>query len=49
LKQKICIGCYSICLDLNGVQREIKIEPHRRTQASFWRQIMSTTQDDSIK
>jgi hypothetical protein len=49
LKQKICIGCYSICLDLNGVQREIKIEPHRRIQASFWRQIMSTTQDDSIK
>eukprot|EP00557_Chaetoceros_sp_GSL56_P007910 CAMPEP_0176489698 /NCGR_PEP_ID=MMETSP0200_2-20121128/7444_1 /TAXON_ID=947934 /ORGANISM="Chaetoceros sp., Strain GSL56" /LENGTH=752 /DNA_ID=CAMNT_0017886891 /DNA_START=7 /DNA_END=2265 /DNA_ORIENTATION=- len=50
LKQKICIGCYSVCLHLqNIVHKEVKIEPHRRTQASFWRQVMSNTGDSSVQ
>lgn len=50
LKQKICIGCYSVCVHLHDdIRREITVEPHRRTQASFWRQTMSTALDGSTE
>ncbi|GFH52190.1 hypothetical protein CTEN210_08666 [Chaetoceros tenuissimus] len=40
LKQKICIECNHVNVEYEGTNHSIEIEPHRRTQCSFWREIM---------
>lgn len=40
LKQKLCIECNHVNIEYEGANHSIEIEPHRRTQCSFWREIM---------
>ena len=37
LKQKICIGCYSLDIEFEGVTQAVATEVHKRTQCEFWR------------
>lgn len=37
LKQKICIGCYSLDIDFEQVTQTVATEIHKRTQCEFWR------------
>jgi hypothetical protein len=37
LKQKICIGCYSLDIEFEGVTQTVATEVHKRTQVEFWR------------
>jgi hypothetical protein len=43
LKQRICIGCYKVCIEFSNNQRDIKVEPHKRTQSVFWQKLLSTS------
>lgn len=40
LKQKLCIECNHVNIEYEDANHSIEIEPHRRTQCSFWREIM---------
>ena len=42
LKQKICIGCYCICVDFEGSNTTVSMDSHKRTQSSYWREILSS-------
>ncbi len=37
LKQKICIGCYSLDIEFEGATQKVATEVHKRTQCGFWR------------
>ena len=37
LKQKMCIGCYSLDVEFEGVTQTVATEAHKRTQCIFWR------------
>lgn len=38
VKQKICIGCYGLDIEYQGKSSVVSIDPHKRTQCSFWRE-----------
>ena len=40
LKQKICIGCYSLDIEFEHVTQTVATEVHKRTQCEFWRQTL---------
>ena len=44
MKQKICIGCFCLDVQYEGSTTTVGIESHKRTQCSFWREILSTQQ-----
>lgn len=37
LKQKMCIGCYSLDIEFEQVTQTVATEVHKRTQCKFWR------------
>ena len=37
LKQRICIGCYSLDIEFEGAKRSVSTDAHKRTQCQFWR------------
>lgn len=37
LKQKICIGCYSLDIEFEQVTQTVATEVHKRTQCKFWK------------
>jgi len=48
LKQKICIGCYSLDIEVDPTTSTIvDYPPHRRTQCSYWKDILDPLNYDS--
>jgi 16S rRNA U516 pseudouridylate synthase RsuA-like enzyme len=48
LKQKICIGCYSLDIEVDPMTSTIvDYPPHRRTQCSYWKDILDPLNYDS--
>ena len=43
LKDKLCIGCYDLKIqeDETNEEHNVSIDPHSRTQCSYWKDIMS--------
>ena len=37
IKQKICIGCYSLDIEFEQMKQRVETEVHKRTQCEFWR------------
>lgn len=50
LKQKVCIGCYKIELYDEEVKQKhtASIEPHNRTQCSYWRKILEASTTNEV-
>jgi len=48
LKQKICIECHSLDIEVDPMTRTIvDYPPHRRTQCSYWKDILDPLNNDS--
>lgn len=48
LKQKICIGCYSLKIQVDSNTSTIVDYPcHRRTQCTYWRDILDISKNDN--
>ena len=41
LKQKVCIGCYSLTIEFEGATQLVTTESHKRTQCKFWRETLN--------
>jgi hypothetical protein len=42
LKQKVCIGCYSLTIEFEGATQLVATESHKRTQCKFWRETLAS-------